>query len=327
MTAPLPLHRFPAVRTTDVDEAAALFGRMTTPARFQRVARGERFEWRANALSLGAVQISAHAHGAGYEAHTEEVEDVFTTAFPLVDVPSLGFDAAGPVPVRKDVSTWIASPGRPGGFSIGTGYRALQLTFRRVDVEAALASLLGRATVPPLSLAPALSLATGVGAWLRRFVQFVVDEADQVESPFASPVVRARVAETILFAVLEKHPHDQSERLAASREAEPRYVRDAAAYLDAHAADPIQIADLARVTGVGVRALQLGFQKHRGCTPMAFLRERRLRRARETLLTDPRRTVTEVAHDAGFAHLGRFAVEYRARFGESPSETRARVRT
>jgi AraC-like DNA-binding protein len=28
-----------------------------------------------------------------------------------------------------------------------------------------------------------------------------------------------------------------------------------------------------------------------------------------------------VAHRAGFAHLGRFATAYRARFGNTPSET------
>jgi AraC-like DNA-binding protein len=32
-------------------------------------------------------------------------------------------------------------------------------------------------------------------------------------------------------------------------------------------------------------------------------------------------TVAAVAHRWGFAHLGRFAYAYRARFGVSPSET------
>jgi AraC family ethanolamine operon transcriptional activator len=32
-------------------------------------------------------------------------------------------------------------------------------------------------------------------------------------------------------------------------------------------------------------------------------------------------TVTEIAIDHGFGELGRFAIEYRALFGESPSES------
>jgi AraC-like DNA-binding protein len=320
----LPLHHFPAVHTTSLDEAVDIFSRMTTPARFQAVERGARFEWRANLLSLGPVQISAHQYGAGFRADTDSVRDIFTTSFPLADVPTVGFDAGTKVPVVRDQTTWLVSPDRPGGFQVGAGYRALQLTFRRSDAEAALAALLGRASVSTLQMRPTLSLSSGVGAWLRRFTRFIVDEADESESPFASPVVRTRLAETILFGILQGHPHTHSERLAASRAAEPRYVRQAAEYLDAHAADPIQLADLARITGVGVRALQLGFQRYRECTPMTFLRERRLRLARQSILTDPGLTVTHVALACGYAHVGRFAMHYRARFGESPSETRER---
>src|SRR5262249_19251765 len=112
-----------------------------------------------------------------------------------------------------------------------------------------------------------------VGAWLRRFTQFIVDEADAQgrspavdfeSSPFSSPIVRARLADAITYGLLQGQPNNFSTRLSATRAAEPKYVREAAEYLEAHAAHPIQLADLARVTGVGVRALQLGFQKHRG---------------------------------------------------------------
>jgi AraC-like DNA-binding protein len=327
----LPLHRYPAVHTSDVEEAADIFSRMTTPATFQKVERDAPFEWRANLLSLGVVQISAHAHGAGFYASTDAVQDIFTTSFPLVDVPSAGFDAGREMSVVKDERTWLVSPDRPGAIRVGTGYRALQLTFHRADVEMALASLVGVASVPSLHMDPTLGLSSGVGAWLRRLTQYIVDEADEhaglaVENPFASPLVRARLGDTILYGILAGHPHNHSARLASHRAAEPAYVRRAAEYLDAHALDPIRLADLARIAGVGVRALQLGFQKYRRCTPMAFLRERRLQSARRRLLAEAELTVTRVALDCGFEHVGRFSRQYSARFGESPSETRALVK-
>jgi len=34
--------------------------------------------------------------------------------------------------------------------------------------------------------------------------------------------------------------------------------------------------------------------------------------------------VTEIATQWGFTHMGRFSIEYRLRFGESPSETLSR---
>jgi len=65
------------------------------------------------------------------------------------------------------------------------------------------------------------------------------------------------------------------------------------------------------------------FQREVGCAPLEFVRQRRLERAR-AVLRDPRapaRSVTEVALARGFLHLGRFAQQYKARFGETPSAT------
>jgi AraC-like DNA-binding protein len=58
---------------------------------------------------------------------------------------------------------------------------------------------------------------------------------------------------------------------------------------------------------------------------MRYMRNARLGRVREALLrSDAAGTVTEIAMMWGFRHLGRFSVEYKRHFGESPSETHAR---
>ena len=44
------------------------------------------------------------------------------------------------------------------------------------------------------------------------------------------------------------------------------------------------------------------------------------------LVARPTETVTSVAFDWGFSHLGRFAALYKACFGEQPSETLRRGR-
>ena len=56
---------------------------------------------------------------------------------------------------------------------------------------------------------------------------------------------------------------------------------------------------------------------------MAYLKQKRLEAARRTLLAaSPLTTsVTEVATQWGFFHLGRFARDYSQLFGELPSET------
>jgi AraC-like DNA-binding protein len=55
---------------------------------------------------------------------------------------------------------------------------------------------------------------------------------------------------------------------------------------------------------------------------MRYIRNARFQRARKALLrAEPGEGITAIAARSGFAHLGRFSVEYRQRFGESPSET------
>ncbi len=86
---------------------------------------------------------------------------------------------------------------------------------------------------------------------------------------------------------------------------------------------PIRIEELCRVSGVGVRKLQRVFRERLGVSPTGYLKARRLNAARRLLAAaaPQETTVTEVAHRCGFAHLGRFSVDYRSYFGEPPSRT------
>ena len=49
---------------------------------------------------------------------------------------------------------------------------------------------------------------------------------------------------------------------------------------------------------------------------------RALKKLRALMTADPQtHSVTQIALDTGFSHLGRFSVAYRAYFGEAPRET------
>jgi AraC-like DNA-binding protein len=98
-------------------------------------------------------------------------------------------------------------------------------------------------------------------------------------------------------------------------------------WLDHHFAEPVGVEDMARVADVSVRAVQNAFRRFRGCTPTEALVRRRLDYARRTLRqAPPGTTVTQVAMDCGFFHLGRFSGRYAQVFGERPSETLAHSR-
>ena len=88
----------------------------------------------------------------------------------------------------------------------------------------------------------------------------------------------------------------------------------------------VSMTEVAEAAGVSLRALQTAFQRLRGCSPRAALGEIRLLAARERLSNPASAgTVSDVAMDCGFTHLGRFSAAYRDRFGETPSTTLRRA--
>jgi AraC family ethanolamine operon transcriptional activator len=89
-------------------------------------------------------------------------------------------------------------------------------------------------------------------------------------------------------------------------------------------AAPTSIADLCRTLGVSRRTLQYCFQDVVGRGPLEFLRAIRLNAVRRSLRTAP--SVTDAAAHWGFWHLGHFSRDYRAMFGELPSQTARRYR-
>ena len=89
--------------------------------------------------------------------------------------------------------------------------------------------------------------------------------------------------------------------------------------MHAHPDHPHTTASLARMAGVGVRNLQAGFRNHVNMSPMAYLRQIRLCRVHDDLYSGRAATIADAAHRWGFGHLGRFAADYRAKYGALPS--------
>jgi transcriptional regulator GlxA family with amidase domain len=83
------------------------------------------------------------------------------------------------------------------------------------------------------------------------------------------------------------------------------------------------VGDIARAAAVSVRALEYGFKKHVGVSPMAYLKEVRLAGIHDELTNGDasRLTVTSAARRWGFSHLGRLSKLYREKYGILPSES------
>jgi len=93
-------------------------------------------------------------------------------------------------------------------------------------------------------------------------------------------------------------------------------------YVLANLHSRLTLTDLEKISGLSQRSLHTAFANKFQMSPMQWVKERRLMAANTALLNaSPNTTVTQIALDLGFASLGAFAVDYRKRFGESPSAT------
>ena len=182
--------------------------------------------------------------------------------------------------------------------------------------------LTGQESKAPFAFERVVDISRGSGAALLRTVKFALQELERDPSSVDRQFFRMGIEDMLLAALLGLPNRYSNEREQNRRGTlPPRVVCLAEEYIEAHADEAISVADLVRVCSCSQSALFQVFQKARGYSPMRFLTEVRLCRARQRLLSDAGHTVGSVALDAGFNHLGRFAEVYRKRFGETPSET------
>lgn len=84
--------------------------------------------------------------------------------------------------------------------------------------------------------------------------------------------------------------------------------------------EPLSMLDVCRRVGSSRRKLNYCFQDVLGTSPVKYLRAVRLNGVRRALRAG-RTTVQDAAARWGFLHLGQFARDYKAQFGERPSDT------
>jgi len=104
-----------------------------------------------------------------------------------------------------------------------------------------------------------------------------------------------------------------------------RLIRD---HIADHRGALLRLDALCEVSGMSRRGLEYLFKDHFGIGVNAFVRCQRLHGARRAIRDSAPEpgVVKRIALEWGFWHLGRFAHDYQACFGESPSATLSRQR-
>ncbi len=100
-------------------------------------------------------------------------------------------------------------------------------------------------------------------------------------------------------------------------------TRKARDFIEQNISRPLTIFEICNAIGTSRRALQYAFNTVFSISPVNYLRAIRLNHVRRALLAknENANSVTVVALNWGFVHLGRFSQDYKKLFGESPSES------
>jgi AraC-like DNA-binding protein len=163
-------------------------------------------------------------------------------------------------------------------------------------------------------------------AALRQTLQQIHDQAVKNPDLFSSPLARRNMERALVtswvHAWVSARPVWKANGSGAKWYSDDNLKR-ALEHLGEHHNQPVYLLELCRTLGVSARTLELLFKRNLGVSPMRYLKLRRLQQAQTRLrAADPHQSyVKSVALEAGFWDLGRFAVEYRRLFKESPSAT------
>ena len=141
----------------------------------------------------------------------------------------------------------------------------------------------------------------------------------------AAPLARRELGWLVNSAVLACFPNSTLDAESSSFTGDPpQPLRRALAYIEEHAGEPITLSDIAVAARLSPRGLQAAFRRNLDTTPLAHLRSVRMERTHRDLQNAEAGNGVSVAALAarwGFTHLGRFAFEYRRRYGIYPSQT------
>ena len=166
-------------------------------------------------------------------------------------------------------------------------------------------------------------LSSGIGSGLRSYVKYITQQLNTDNYFEKYVLVRKEVVRTILTMLLNGQKSNYSEELKAiEMPGAPKHIERAYEYIMANFAEDVSVDDIVQVSGVSARALFAGFKRYKGVSPMVALKTRRLQAVHAELKNPmPGDTVTRIAFNWGFTHMGNFARDYQNMFGEKPSAT------
>lgn len=145
-----------------------------------------------------------------------------------------------------------------------------------------------------------------------------------VGSPGDAPVLAPLVEKELLWRVLTG-PAGPALRQIGLTDSSLTHVGRAIRHLRSNAFEPIQVEELASLSGMGVSSFHKKFRAVTAMSPIQYQKRIRLQEARLRLLRGPT-DVAAVGHAVGYGSASQFSREYRREFGVPPAVDARRLR-
>lgn len=286
-----------------------------------RVSETEALDFRLDLVPTPRLTIGRMAYGTQAVIHGPPIGRAYH-----INLPVTGGSTVAQKGIRRTFRAGTAGAAFGPDAPVMVGWSAdswqYHIKLPKDQLEAHAAKLIGRPIDERIDFDLTFDLETSAGQSLLATARFLHAELSRDGGVSAIPKACYELESALMTQLLMVVPNRLTPELHRKPEQSRRAkIREVIGYLDDHIDGQLTTADLAAIAGLSERVLQAGFSEVVGMSPSAYLRNARLDRAHLELISGTSDSVTDVAARWGFYHPGRFAKQYRDRFGTSPSAT------
>ena len=308
--------------SNDPDEIVDGCSKALRPHGLQVRGRGGQLAARLHHLPIGPLSLSRLCYGGDVTVVPAVPQGGdFLVSLPLTGSARFRYGAAA-ADLRPGRGT-IVGPYEACRLEIDGAFDQILLRLDRRRVEIQCADLVG--TEKPAPVHFDLALRDSPAFWHKLLA--AAASLSLFGDGLTHPRLFVRLEELIIESLLVAQPSNFSASISdGGQPARSAQMRKAMDYMREHIGEPLRLSQVARHCGLSLRSLQAGFQRDVGLSPSRWLRAERLDRVHAVLAAAPPGTVsvTDVALQWGFVHLGDFAAQFKDRFGKKPSAVLAK---
>lgn len=316
----LPLSFSPLARTSSVAETEQLFRNTLLNSHIETKRPQGEFGVQMNQVAIGNSALAFLKHSSDYEIDCGEVDDSDSVIFSMGQSAATIFDEQCIDISRKAVIITRHSNMR---HIRKAGCHELVLKSSTADIQKKLQATLDRSISRELHFANNVTLDNGIGAHGAATLRYITSRLDENPTLLGNRLI-ASSFEELLTGVILALPNNFTDELTGPEKklAAPEKVTRAEEYIEANAHLPITLTDVISHVGCSKKAFYSNFRRYREYSPHDYLVNMRLKLTHERLCNPTTAdTVTSIAYDSGFSHMGRFSQAYYKRYGVKPSDT------